>query len=141
MIKLDLKRASTEMVHILATFLARTWRANNTEVVVVSDKPEILALLSQQEPRLIAMLGVVNSKTLSALLSDEDLLRIIDGVSVRHSLLTADSVEALKERGLIVFAWTVNEPERMNELVEYGVDGIVTDNLAIMQLLGGRQLS
>jgi glycerophosphoryl diester phosphodiesterase len=134
-VKLDLKRASTEMVDSLLTFLADRRRANN-EIVVVSDEPEALALLHQQEPGIILMLGVGGSSVLSDLFSGGDLLRVIDGVSVRHSLLTVDSVGSLKEKGLIVFAWTVNDAATMNELVEYGVDGIITDNLAIMQLLG-----
>jgi len=137
-IKLDLKRASTELVNSLITFLASRQRANN-EVVVVSDKPEALVLLSQHELTVIRMLSVKDSNVLRELPSDGELLRVINGVSVRHDLLTMDSVGSLKEKGLIVFAWTVNDPERMNELVAYGVDGIVTDNLAILQLLGAQE--
>jgi len=137
-IKLDLKRTSTEMVNSLLTFLASRQRANN-EVVAVSDKPEALVLLSQHELTVIRMLSVKDGNVLHELPRDGELLRVIDGVSVRHDLLTMDSVGSLKKKGLIVFAWTVNDPERMNELVTYGVDGIVTDNLAILQLLGAQE--
>jgi glycerophosphoryl diester phosphodiesterase len=132
-IKLDLKGASNEMVDILLAFLANRRRAN--QVIVVSDKPKILARLPRAEAGVIRMLSVRDGRALRKLLGDAD-LSAIDGVSVRHDLLTGDSMTSLKEKGLIVFAWTVNDPERMNELVEYGVDGITTDNLAILQLLG-----
>jgi glycerophosphoryl diester phosphodiesterase len=137
-IKLDLKDASNEMVDTLLAFLANRRRANK-EVIVVSDKSEILALLPQAESRMTRLLSVSKDSVLRDLLGDRELLRAIDGVSVRHDLLAEDSATSLKEEGLIVLAWTVNEPERVNELVEWGVDGITTDNLAILQLLGAQQ--
>ncbi|MFH1559929.1 MAG: glycerophosphodiester phosphodiesterase [Chloroflexota bacterium] len=137
-IKLDLKRPSAEMVDKLLAFLADERRARS-EIIVVSDKPEFLATFSERQSQIIRMLSVSDSSDLHDSHDDQELLRIIDGVSVDHALLSADSVWLLKEKGLIVFAWTVNDPLRMNELVEYGVDGIVTDNLAIMQLLGAQQ--
>lgn len=140
-IKLDLKRPSVKMVADLLSFLSERRKLANgmaREIVVVSDQPEVLALLSQ-DPSVIRMLSIEDSKVLRNLLRDADLMRVIDGVSVRHDLLTKASVQSLVERGLPVFAWIVNDPQRMNELVEYGVRGITTDNLAIMQLLGGQE--
>lgn len=136
-IKLDLKRASNEMLDGLLVFLASRRKAN--PVIIVSDKPKILAQLPQAETEIIRLLSVSESRTLRKLLNNDDLAKDIDGVSIHHHLLTSDSVAALKEKDLLIFTWTVNDPERMNELVEYGVDAITTDNLAILQLLGTRQ--
>ena len=36
-------------------------------------------------------------------------------------------IERAHKAGLSVYPWTVNEPERMTELIELGADGIVTD--------------
>jgi hypothetical protein len=36
---------------------------------------------------------------------------------------------------LVILAWTVNDSENFNRLVRLGVDGITTDNLAILQAL------
>lgn len=44
-----------------------------------------------------------------------------------HDLLDAGSVEAAHRAGLLVNTWTVNDPARMTELAELGVDGICTD--------------
>lgn len=134
-IKLDLKDASPEMVSRLVEFLGDR-RRSDKEVAMVSEQPEIMALLAQQSLSLIRMLSISDDDGLRDLLNDDDLLEAIDGVSARHSLLTTETVALLAEEGLLVFAWTVNDPERMNELVEYGVDGITTDNLAILDLLG-----
>ena len=41
--------------------------------------------------------------------------------------LTEELVAAAHEQGLFVNAWTCNDPERIRELADWGVDGIVTD--------------
>lgn len=137
-IKLDLRNASKEMVSELVGFLGNR-QSEHIEVIAVSEKPGVLALLGQQLPDVTAMLSVSDHGFLHDLLSDEDLLNLIDGVSVNEILLDATTVTFLEEKGLIIFAWTVNDPSRMNELIEYGINGITTDNLAILDLLGERE--
>ncbi len=41
--------------------------------------------------------------------------------------LTASTIGEAKELGMRVIPWTVNEPARMRELIDLGVDGIITD--------------
>jgi glycerophosphoryl diester phosphodiesterase len=50
-----------------------------------------------------------------------------DYVSVEHRMATQKFITAAHERGLPVHAWTVNDPVRMAELANDGVDAIVTD--------------
>lgn len=52
-----------------------------------------------------------------------------DGVSARHSLLTARSVEALHRVTRPIVAWTVNDAVRARALRDLGVDAITTDRL------------
>ncbi|MEW2141150.1 glycerophosphodiester phosphodiesterase family protein [Streptomyces sp. NPDC005409] len=42
-------------------------------------------------------------------------------------------VRTAHERGLQVHVWTVNEPERMEALLDLGVDGIMTDRIDILR--------
>ena len=42
-------------------------------------------------------------------------------------LVTASMVERAQDEGLQVNVWTVNDPDRMAVLADYGVDGICTD--------------
>lgn len=42
-------------------------------------------------------------------------------------IVTEDFVTSARERGLEVHAWTVNDEERMRELIRMGVGGIITD--------------
>jgi glycerophosphoryl diester phosphodiesterase len=60
-----------------------------------------------------------------------------DGVSLHHALASPAVVRAVHGRGAALIAWTVNEPARIEELAQLGVDAIVTDDPALaLQILG-----
>ena len=49
-------------------------------------------------------------------------------------------VAASRDRGLAVFVWTVDDPGRMAELAEWGVDGIVTNRPGVARaVIDGRR--
>ncbi len=55
---------------------------------------------------------------------------VADGVEVwspRASTLTAQHIADAHDLGLDVIPWTVNDPAEMNELISWGVEGIITD--------------
>lgn len=58
-------------------------------------------------------------------------LERLDAASLHleHDLITPELVRSLHAGGRRLVAWTVNEAERVRTLVDWGVDGIVTDNL------------
>ena len=47
--------------------------------------------------------------------------------SCYYKSLTKEVVDELHKAGIKVIPWTINEVEEMRELVEWGVDGIITD--------------
>ena len=47
--------------------------------------------------------------------------------SQNHAGVTPAKVKTAHDLGLLVIPWTVNEAERMNTLIDWGVDGIITD--------------
>ena len=47
--------------------------------------------------------------------------------SPRASTLDAELLEMAQAAGLLVIPWTVNDPEDMQDLIELGVDGLITD--------------
>ena len=48
--------------------------------------------------------------------------------SPEHSYLKdKNQVQSLQKMGFRIIPWTVNEPNRWKELIEMGVDGIITD--------------
>jgi glycerophosphoryl diester phosphodiesterase len=44
-------------------------------------------------------------------------------------LLTNEYVVAIKEKGILVYPWTVNEIDDIQKMKDFGVDGIITDFL------------
>jgi hypothetical protein len=56
-------------------------------------------------------------------------------VGVDHRLLTAGRVETLRALVPAVLAWTVNSEGRMHQLVEWGVNGIISDQLDVLRAM------
>ena len=136
-VQLDLKESGAALRKLLFRFLEL--HANDRTVLVATSDVTTLGLLRERFPQVLRFLSVPDSGRLASLHADADLVDLIDGVTIRYQLVTAESVERLKALGLIVLAWTVNDLATVNEFVQWGVDGVSTNNLAIMELLGGRQ--
>ncbi|MBM7634963.1 glycerophosphodiester phosphodiesterase [Geomicrobium sediminis] len=63
-------------------------------------------------------------------ISDEQLKAFqtyADYTNPNHLMVDQDLVTRIQDHGMQISTWTVNDPNRMEELVEYGVDGIITD--------------
>jgi glycerophosphoryl diester phosphodiesterase len=138
-IKLDLKETSPKFVSLVVQFINS--RPEGHTVVVASREAWILRALRVRAPRAILLQSVADSATIADLQQNPSLVAVIDGITVRHSLLDEETAIWLQHEGLLVFAWTVNDMTRVNELMALGVDGITSDNLAILNLLGGQERS
>jgi len=62
-------------------------------------------------------------------ISAEQLARDGFNVDIYHAALTKELIEEYHRAGLTVNCWTVNEKERAEELISYGVDYITTNIL------------
>jgi glycerophosphoryl diester phosphodiesterase len=91
------------------------FRAACPEVATSMSGPEARAFISFSR----AYLSAVYSPPVPALQVPDRL---------RESVLaTAQLIEDARRRGLKVHVWTINEEQRMRELIRLGVDGIITD--------------
>jgi glycerophosphoryl diester phosphodiesterase len=57
------------------------------------------------------------------------------GTSIRHTFLTRELVDRLHAARLTVYAWTVNNDHRARELLDWGVDGIISDDVSVFEAL------
>jgi glycerophosphoryl diester phosphodiesterase len=57
----------------------------------------------------------------------------LDGLNFRHKGIDAKFAEAVKNEGLSLFAWTVDNPEVANRLVRIGVSGITTNRPQLLK--------
>ena len=56
------------------------------------------------------------------------------GTSIRHSLLSPGDVRRLHDAGLRVYTWTVNTRQRAEELLSWGVDGLISDEIEVLNM-------
>ncbi|WP_146622789.1 glycerophosphoryl diester phosphodiesterase membrane domain-containing protein [Enterococcus florum] len=56
----------------------------------------------------------------------------VDFFTMEHTTLNRNFIDAAHDDGKEVFAWTVNDEDTMTRMMFYGVDGIVTDNLSLL---------
>jgi glycerophosphoryl diester phosphodiesterase len=135
---LDLKQSSPALLVPLAEFLGAH---RGPVVVVVSRSARALRELRDTSPWVRRFLSVRSRIDLERLILDPVADGVVQGVSVKEDLLDASAARRLEERNLVVLAWVVNDGPRVTELAADGVDGIVTDNLAIIERLAGQGLS
>lgn len=62
----------------------------------------------------------------------------IDGVAIRHWLLTVDVAAALRQRGLLILPWTVDSHRRAHELMDLGVDGVISNHVWLLHEMAAR---
>jgi len=94
-----------------------------------------LLYLHSRLPDVTLLFTVAEPGAVHQLQSDPALQKAIGGVSVFEGLVDANLVTWVHQHNLLILAWTVNDSQRLNQLVRLGVDGVTTANLAILQAL------
>lgn len=95
-----------------------------------------------QPDQVLGALGVPNKladgrkptskdKTLNAQWLDE-LAKTGASVAVWNKDVTKDAVSLAHQRGLKVWVYTIDDPKAANELLDMGVDGIITNNTGLL---------
>ncbi len=87
--------------------------------------PRVLQEVHQRKPDLTTALLITNIKSIKNNVNNLGYTPEI--YSPNHRLLNARRVAKIHDMGMKVIPWTINEKDRMIELIEMGVDGIITD--------------
>ncbi|MER3421510.1 MAG: hypothetical protein C4290_13740 [Chloroflexota bacterium] len=130
---LDLKGEAPELPRAIVAVLAR--RDAFAQAALCGQEWGPLDSARALDPRVQVFFSLGQERHISAYLA-----RLADGsapraASVNHHLLTPPQVAALKERGVTLIAWTVNDPARARALLAWGVDGITSDSLRLLRSL------
>lgn len=64
--------------------------------------------------------------------------RVADGVGINQRVLTPARVTMLRELAASVFTWSVNDRVRSDELVAWGVTGLISDRYELVRQSGER---
>jgi glycerophosphoryl diester phosphodiesterase len=93
------------------------------ELVIGSFSHKIIQAFQKRDPSL-NLAGIVEKE--SELMNHLSLgVKIL---SLHHSLITPKLAQSLKNAGISIWAWTVDDIEKSKELLSYGVEGIITDH-------------
>jgi glycerophosphoryl diester phosphodiesterase len=100
-------------------------------VVVQAFEWSFIAECHRLEPRIT--LGALGGKELTSEKIDEaqQIGAMIVGWDQRD--LTSAGIAAAHAKGMKVWSWTVNKPERARELTAAGIDGIITDRCDVVR--------
>jgi len=133
-VKFDLKQTDRRFLDDLIAFLAP--RAKSRRVMISSRDQDALLYLHTRLADVALLFSVAGPDAVYQLRSVPALQKAISGVSVFQGLVDASLVTWVHEQKQLILAWTVNDSQRLNQLVRLGVDGITTANLAILRALG-----
>jgi glycerophosphoryl diester phosphodiesterase len=102
-------------------------------VIFASFAPDIVRTAAELAPTVPRMLISEGRRSPAAQASELAACRA-NGLSVnQRAIRSAGYVHHFHSRGYAVWSWTVNEPARIRTLAEWGVDGILSDNPALLK--------
>ncbi|MGX4685514.1 glycerophosphoryl diester phosphodiesterase membrane domain-containing protein [Vagococcus sp. JNUCC 83] len=65
----------------------------------------------------------------------------MDFYSVEYTTLTKNLVQTMHNQGKEVYVWTLNDTDTINRMIFYGVDGIITDNMSLLNRVLSRDIN
>jgi glycerophosphoryl diester phosphodiesterase len=90
--------------------------------IIQSESGAVLSAIRQQAPQLERSL-VIRWRSGQRWVEDGT----VTVVSRKYLFLRRSQVAKLQQRGVRVIPWTVNNPKKLRKLLEWGVDGVITD--------------
>lgn len=99
-------------------------------IIVTSFSKNVLRQIKTLEPGIPTSYDPCNQEYEACSVRQLCLLTLSCGshiLSCRHKVIDEDFVTEPRLLGVRVWAWTVNDPDRMRYLISVGVDGILTD--------------
>jgi glycerophosphoryl diester phosphodiesterase len=105
------------------------------QVVIASIYDDILADVRAQAPEVLTSMGAAEMLALDNLTdeTEADYATPAPFFQPPYDLLRDETLARARRHGLVVQVWTVNEREAMVGLLERGVDGIITDDPALLR--------
>ena len=134
-IELNMKSTSPRALEEMFLYLDEHLQTEGPRIIVSTPDVEALRAFQERLPEVERFLSVETESELEALRRNSVLQAMLQGVSIQETLIDATVLNWLNDADLAVWAWTVNDPLRAHELAQLGVQGITTDNHAVLSLL------
>lgn len=124
-LNIELKGAGTaeSVNNIVEDYVAnKGWSLDN--VVISSFKWDELENMRKVNPNI--QIAVLTDKDPLDAISEAEKLGAV-AINPHFKMLTKDNTAQIHEKGLKVYPWTINEPEDIQTMIAFGVDGIITN--------------
>ena len=122
-IELKSAEATEPLVRLIEEMVAKNVISFES-IIVSSFDWNSLQKIHQVQPAIL--LGVLTETDLEEALAFAKQIKAYS-IHPNYNLLNAENTKAIQENGILVFPWTVNEPQDIKELKSYNVNGIITD--------------
>jgi glycerophosphoryl diester phosphodiesterase len=132
-IQIDVKDPAPALVPLLIDFLTK--QRGEKSVIVSSPDQRTLDRVAAELPEVQRVLSIDNVCVLASTISNPTALQSLWGVSVRASLLDAETIAWFQDQGLFVLAWTIDDLSGLERVLGLNVDAVATNNLAIVEYL------
>jgi glycerophosphoryl diester phosphodiesterase len=133
---LDLKGEYGEREEALAQALAEMLErmGMGEQVTICGQNWSLLGHLRAAAPHLRVYYSIDSTAQLEAFqtMLEHDSIR---GICLNQALIEEPLIERLKGIGMTIYTWTVDDLWRAHELLELGVDGIISNSLEMLGLL------
>lgn len=127
--------STREIVALVVAAIERHGLGDRT--MVQSFSPEVLSEVRDEAPDITRSVLVRSPGSYERALATCD----CQVLSPKAGALGRADVEAYRARGIRVIPWTVNRPERIRALIDWGVDGMISDYpdrvIAVAEEIGG----
>lgn len=142
-------KCGKEIISPLIQLLKKSPLSNN-QIEIIAFNFEVITEIKKQAPYYKALwlldLDYYLPHWLIRISSNKIITKVIknrlDGVNVwAGKTINRSFVKAFKNKGLLVYVWTVNDPHKAQKVIDYGVDAITTDRAEWLtkQLEGTKQ--
>jgi len=135
-VKLDLQENDQTLLDQLVDFLRA--QPASRRVMVSTRDPNAIRFLRPRLPVVDLLFSTAFPAAVHMIESDPSLAAAANGLSAFEGLVDIPLTKWAHSRGMIILAWTVNDATRLDQLLTLGVDGVTTQNLAVLDALAGR---
>ncbi len=110
--------------------------ANCEQSVIVCGQTDVLDDVRKAAPHLDVRHSIERQEQWDRFLRRLEADPGLPGVCLHRKLLSDERARLLREKGLQVFCWTVDDTAEARRLIEMGVDGIISNNIPLLERLG-----
>ncbi len=107
-----------------------------TGEIIVCGGTEVLDRVREVAPHLDVRYSIEKRLHWEAFLQRQEADNGLRGVCMAREFLDDDIMRTLKEKGLLVFCWTVDDSAEARRLLALGVDGIISNSIPLLERLG-----